>query len=139
MNSTHSSEVTKFKVGLFSIAFFLFLLGFIYLVNDRPYWWRPCQVVNINVEDATGIKNKSPVRSLGIDIGFLKSVSLTETHVNLGICITAPVEVLPETRAYIRGEGFLGDKFVELKPVKFVGNSSNEEKPPEPKNTSFLD
>ncbi|HTL10892.1 MAG TPA: hypothetical protein VL588_00295, partial [Bdellovibrionota bacterium] len=27
----------------------------------------------------------------------------------------------PETRAYIRGEGFLGDKFVELKPVKYTG------------------
>jgi hypothetical protein len=90
-------------------------------VNDRPFWWRPCQLVKISVEDATGLKTKSPIRSLGLEIGFLNSVDLTETHVSLGICITAPVEVLPSTRAYIRGEGFLGDKFVELKPVRYIG------------------
>jgi phospholipid/cholesterol/gamma-HCH transport system substrate-binding protein len=121
MNTTQSSLSMKFKVGLFTLVGVALIAATTVLVNDRPFWWRPCQLVRINVEDATGLKSKSPVRSLGIEIGYLESVSLSETHVTLGICITAPVEVLPTTRAYIRGEGFLGDKFVELRPVKYVG------------------
>jgi ABC-type transporter Mla subunit MlaD len=125
MNTTQSSYSTRFKVGIFTILGLLLIVAFSIVVNDRPYWWRPCQLVKINIEDATGLKTKSPIRSLGIEIGFLKSVMLSETHVTLGICITAPVEVLPSTRAYIRGEGFLGDKFVELKPVKYLGGAPN--------------
>src|SRR5690606_16195323 len=113
MNPSQASSATKFKVGIFTLVG-LFLIGATTVfVNDRPYWWRPCHLVHINVEDATGLKTKSQIRSLGLEIGYLKSVTLSETHVRLGICITAPVEVLPSTRAYIRGEGFLGDKFVE--------------------------
>src|SRR5262249_6208201 len=89
------------------------------------YWWRPCQLVHIAVEDATGLKTKSPIRSLGLEIGYLNSYELSDSHVDLAICITAPVEVLPATRAYIRGEGFLGDKFVELKPVRYLGGEKS--------------
>ena len=51
----------------------------------------------------------------------MKSVELSQEHVRLGICVTAPVEILDTTQAYIRGEGFLGDKFVELRPVMYKG------------------
>lgn len=121
-NPSLATSSTKIKVGLFTV-FGLALIGAITVyVNDRPYWWRSCNLVHVKVEDATGLKTKSPIRSLGLEIGYLRSVELRETFVYLGICLTAPVEVLPNTQAYIRGEGFLGDKFVELKPIRYVGN-----------------
>jgi phospholipid/cholesterol/gamma-HCH transport system substrate-binding protein len=122
MNPNSASRSTQFKVGIFTLLGLLLIGGISVYVNHRPFWWRPCQLVKINVDDATGLKTKSPIRSLGLEIGFLDSVDLKETHVTLAICITAPVQVLPATRAYIRGEGFLGDKFVELKPVKYIGS-----------------
>jgi phospholipid/cholesterol/gamma-HCH transport system substrate-binding protein len=120
-SSNQANLTTKFKVGLFTILALLLVGAVTVFVNDRPFWWRPCNLVHINIDDATGLKTKSPVRSLGLQIGYLKSVELSETYVRLGICITAQVEVLPTTRAYIKGEGFLGDKFVELKPVRYTG------------------
>ncbi|MBL7714091.1 MAG: MCE family protein [Bdellovibrionales bacterium] len=123
MNPSQATSSQKFKVGIFTIIGVILTLGVSVYVNDRPFWWRPCDLVYINVEDATGLKTKSQVRSLGIQVGYLKSVELFETYVRLGICITAPVEVLSSTRAYLRGEGFLGDKFVELKPVKYFGDA----------------
>lgn len=126
MNINDATLSLRFKVGIFSVLGLLLIAAITVFVNDRPYWWRSCQLVFINVEDATGLKTKSPVRSLGLQIGYLKSVELFETHVRLGICITAPVTVLPKTRAYIRGEGFLGDKFVELKPVKYSGEGQDQ-------------
>lgn len=109
---------TAWRVGLFFFLGIVLTLGSTVLVNDRPFWWRPCQYVTIQVVDATGLKMRSPIRSLGIQIGYLRDIELSEEAVRLGICITATVEILPETKAYIRGEGFLGDKFVELKPVR---------------------
>jgi phospholipid/cholesterol/gamma-HCH transport system substrate-binding protein len=129
--STETTTSTKFKVGIFTLLGLLLIGAMTVFVNDKPYWWRGCQLVHINVEDGTGLKSKSPIKSLGIEIGYLKTVELSETHVDLGICITAPVEVLPSTRAYLRGEGFLGDKFVELKPVKYVGPRSDVQAPHE--------
>lgn len=125
-NPSQASTSTKLKVGLFML-FGLALIGAVTVyVNDRPYWWRSCNLVHVKVEDATGLKAKSPIRSLGLEIGYLKSVELRETFVYLGICLTAPVEVLPNTQAYIRGEGFLGDKFVELRPIRYIGNMEIE-------------
>lgn len=128
MNTTHASQSTVFKVGAFVFVGLVAIILVTVLVNNRPYWWRPCQFVSIHVKDATGLKPKSPIRSLGIEIGYLKSVALSESHVTLGICLTAPVELLPTTNALIRGEGFLGDKFVELKPVRYRGPREQNEK-----------
>lgn len=122
MRSNEAATSTKWKVGLFSLGALLLIGAVTVLVNDRPYWWRPCDPVYIIFDDATGLKEKSPVRSLGLEIGYLTTVQLYGERVRLGICITAPVEVMSSTRAYIKGEGFLGDKFVELKPVKYVGD-----------------
>jgi phospholipid/cholesterol/gamma-HCH transport system substrate-binding protein len=121
MHTNQASLPTRFKVGIFTLLGLLLIGVVTVAVNDKPFWYRTCQLVHINIDDATGLKTKSPVRSLGLEIGYLDSIALAEMHVTLGICITAPVEVLPSTRAYIRGEGFLGDKFVELKPVKYTG------------------
>lgn len=132
-NTNQATTATRIKVGLFTLGGLLIVAGMTIYVSHRPYWWRTCQLVRINVEDATGIKSKSPVKSLGLEIGYLKEIDLYDTYVSLGICITAPVEVLPTTKAYIRTDGILGDKFVELKPVKYLGGA-----PETPKKTGFL-
>lgn len=130
MNNNHASYSTRLKVGIFALLGILLIGAITILVNNRPFWWRPCQLVQINVEDATGLKTKSPIRSLGIEIGYLKDVILKESRVTLRICLTAPVEVLPTTRAYLRGEGFLGDKFVELKPIKYLQGNPKPSRSP---------
>ena len=118
------TRTTRLKVGIFTLGGAVLMWSVLLWTDQKPFWWRPCQFVEINLEDATGLKSKSAVRSLGIDIGYLKKIDLLDAEVRLGICITAPVEVLSSTRAYIRSEGFLGDKFVELKPIKTMHKKS---------------
>ena len=56
MNTTDASTSLKTKVGIFTILGLL-LIGFTTVyVNDRPYWWRPCKLVYLSLEDATGLK-----------------------------------------------------------------------------------
>lgn len=124
-NPQSTSPLLRFRVGIFTLVGLLLIAAITVFVNDKPYWWKKCNLVHINVNDATGLRMKSPVRSLGLQIGYIHSVRLAETHVRLGICLTAPVEVTDTTRAYIRPEGFLGDQFVELKPVRYVGGQDS--------------
>lgn len=122
MNTTDIPKSVLMRVGIFTIMGLGLIGALTVFVNDKPFWWRKCQLVYIYIDDASGLKKKSPIRSLGLQIGYLRSVELSETKVKLGICITAPVEVLDDTHAYVKGEGILGDKFIELRPVRYVGD-----------------
>ncbi len=123
-----ASAKTKWKVGLFTVITVL-IFGYLSVyVNNHPFWWRSCEMINVTVEDATGLKAKTPVKTLGLDIGYVKGIALLNNGVQIRICVTAPVDIYPDTRAYVRSEGFLGDKFLELKPVRYLGSNSPEEK-----------
>ena len=134
-NANEASRATKFKTGIFTTVGILFLGGLTVYINNKPFWWRPCELVQVTIEDATGLKMKSPVKSLGLDIGYVSDIGLVAAGVNLRICVTAPVAITPETKAYVRSEGFLGDKFLELKPVKYTGEHVLEEPGSQPKPT----
>jgi phospholipid/cholesterol/gamma-HCH transport system substrate-binding protein len=105
------------RVGIFTAIGIFFIVAMSIYVNDRPYWYRVCNRVPIHVDDATGLRRKSPVRSLGLEIGYIDKVTLDGDKVLIAVCVTAPVKLVSQTRAYIKSAGFLGDKFLELKPV----------------------
>jgi phospholipid/cholesterol/gamma-HCH transport system substrate-binding protein len=128
-NANEASKSTKWKVGLFTMLGLGFLGSLTVYINNRPYWWRSCEPIQVTVEDATGLKVKSPVKSLGLEIGYISDFGLVSSGVTLNLCITAPVEIQPDTRAYVRSEGFLGDRFLELKPVRYIGPKSFEKAP----------
>ncbi len=121
-NGNVATMKTKLRTGLFTLFALLFMGTLTVYVNNRPFWWRTCEPVQITVEDATGLKVKSPVRSLGLEIGYISEIGLVNEGVKIRICVTAPVEMLSETKAFLRAEGFLGDRFLELKPVKYTGS-----------------
>ncbi len=126
VNPNDASKKIKWRVGMFTLGGILFMGVLSIYINNRPYWWKPCDLIQVTIEDATGLKKKTPVKSLGMDIGYISDIGLVETGVKVNLCITAPVETTPQTKAYVRGEGFLGDKFLELKPVKYIGTHQLE-------------
>lgn len=115
------------RIGIFTSIGVALIVGFSVWVNDHPYWYRPCNEVKIHVDDATGLRRKSPVKTLGLDIGYINDVKLDEEKVMVKVCVTGPVKLIPETRAFIRSNGFLGDKFLELKPMARIGDSETHE------------
>ena len=126
-NANEASTATKLKTGIFSVFALIFMGALTIYVNNRPFWWKSCSPVQLTLEDATGLKLKSPVKSLGLDIGYVSDIGLVDAGVKIKMCITAPVEVEPTTKAFLRSEGFLGDRFLELKPVKYVGSHNMED------------
>lgn len=113
------------RIGFFSLIGISIVVGFSFYVNDKPYWYRKCRNVDIFVSDATGLRRKSPVKTLGLEIGYIDQVELAGEQVLLKICITAPVKLKANTKASIKTVGFLGDKVLELKPVEMDKSSYN--------------
>ncbi len=109
------------RIGIFTAVGLFAIVAFSIYVNDHPYWYRSCNEVRIHVDDATGIRRKSPVKTLGLEIGYINAVDLDGDRVLIKVCVTGPVSLNPETRAYVRSSGFLGDKFLELKPMDKLG------------------
>ncbi len=123
------------RIGIFTAIGVALIVGFSVYVNDQPYWYRSCNEVKIHVDDATGLRRKSPVRTLGLEIGYINAVELDGDRVLVRVCVTGPVTLTQETRAYIRSAGFLGDKFLELKPVdRMDGKAPSSEPAPAPAN-----
>ncbi len=112
------------RIGIFTAVGIFGIVAFSIYVNDHPYWYRRCNEVKIHVDDATGLRRKSPVKTLGLEIGYINSVDLDGDRVMVKVCVTGPVKLNSETRAYIRSSGFLGDKFLELKPVDKIGTTA---------------
>jgi phospholipid/cholesterol/gamma-HCH transport system substrate-binding protein len=111
------------RIGIFTTVGLFAIVAFSIYVNDTPYWYRSCNEVKIHVDDASGLRRKSPVKTLGIDIGWIRSVDLVGDQVEIKVCVTGPVELIKdETRAYVRASGFLGDRYLELRPVKRVSH-----------------
>lgn len=112
---------TSIKVGIFMALGLGLIVLVMVLINDKLFWWCGCQLVHIMVEDVMGLKVCLLVCLCGIQVGYLHSVGFSDKDVCLGICLTAFVEVMLDMRAYLKGEGFFGDKFVELKLLKYMG------------------
>ncbi len=125
------------RIGIFTTIAVILIVGFSIYVNDHPFWYRPCNEVKIHVDDATGLRRKSPVKTLGLEIGYINEVELDGDRVLVRVCVTGPVKLNADTRAFIRSSGFLGDKFLELKPVdRADGNSGSDNlKSPPPAET----
>ena len=120
------------RIGIFTAIGAVLVVGFSVYVNDHPFWYRPCNEVKIHVDDATGLRRKSPVKTLGLDIGYINEVTLDGDRVLINVCVTGNVKLNNDTRAYIRSSGFLGDKFLELKPVDRADGSGQFAPPPAP-------
>ncbi len=97
-NPNEASSKIKWRVGMFTLGALLFIGVLSIYINNRPYWWRPCELIQVTIQDATGLKKKSPVKSLGMDIGFISDIGLVSDGVKVNLCITAPVETTPETK-----------------------------------------
>ncbi|MGZ3654074.1 MAG: MlaD family protein [Bdellovibrionota bacterium] len=111
------------RIGIFTAVGLFAIVAFSIYVNDHPYWYRACNEVKIHVDDATGLRRKSPVKTLGLEIGYINAVDLDGDRVLIRVCVTGPVSLNAETRAYVRSSGFLGDKFLELKPMDKIGGT----------------
>ena len=74
-------------------------------------------IYNIQFRDIDGITKGSPVRFMGINIGYVKKLIPADKHINVQIIVTQKNMMIPNgTRARVEFYGLGGSKSIELMP-----------------------
>lgn len=110
------------KVGLFVLAA-LVVVGFITLkVGSRSFTLGGGYEVTLTLDNAVGVRHKTPVEIAGIKVGKVKGIKLLESkRANVTLQIDDGVELPPDTKAVLRAKGFLGETLIELIPGSAEG------------------
>ena len=79
-------------------------------------------VYNIEFKDIDGITKGSPVRFMGINIGYVKALKPKDKHINVQIVVTERNMKIPNgTVARVEFYGLGGSKSIELMPADSKG------------------
>ncbi len=113
---------TETKVGIFVLlgiivlAFMTVTVGKFHLGKEAGY-----RVYGL-FDSAAGVDRNSPVRIAGVHVGTVERVFLEGGKAKVALRIPPDVRLYEDAKAYLRSEGLLGERYVEIFP-------GSEEKP----------
>jgi phospholipid/cholesterol/gamma-HCH transport system substrate-binding protein len=107
---------TEIKVGLFvilalaTLVWMTYRLGGFHGYSDRTYQ------VDAVFTQAAGLKAGVVVQVAGIPVGRVESIELVNDQARVIMSIRQEVQLPADSRALIRTQGVLGDKYIEIAP-----------------------
>ena len=115
-----SAKNRSVKVGLFVIAALALAIAAVFLIGDSRRVWDRKVTYRGRFNDVVGLRNGSPVRMGGIDVGSVIDVSHAESASDAKIYVTVAVareearRVRSDTTMRVVNKGLLGDKMIDL-------------------------
>jgi len=73
-------------------------------------------LLNIYFDSASGLDPKSPVRVAGVRVGDVEKIALEQGKARITFRLPSNVILYKDAKAYIKSEGFFGEKYVEVSP-----------------------
>jgi phospholipid/cholesterol/gamma-HCH transport system substrate-binding protein len=73
-------------------------------------------LLNIYFDSASGLDRNSPVRVAGVRVGNVEKIALEQGKAKVTFHIPSQVILYKDAKAYIKSEGFLGEKYIEVSP-----------------------
>ncbi|WP_200763621.1 MlaD family protein [Nitrosophilus alvini] len=118
---------TEAKVGVFVAIGLLFLFLLSTQVNKFANLGKKGYTVYAYLEDASGLEVNSKVRINGVEVGYVKDMSLAGKKVKADLFIYENVKIPKDSTLQLMQEGMLGNKYLNIIP----GNSQEYVKPEE--------
>ncbi len=115
-----SAKNRSVRVGLFVIAALLLASAAVFLIGDNRRVWDRKMTFKGRFNDVVGLRNGSPVRMGGIDVGSVTEITHaadpadTKIYVTIAVAKNEALRVHPSTVMRVVNKGFLGDKMVDL-------------------------
>jgi phospholipid/cholesterol/gamma-HCH transport system substrate-binding protein len=107
----------KLRVGLVVSAALVLLLLTVFFSGKIEELFTPKVIIKAQIRDVRGLRNGAPVWLSGIEIGFVKDISLNPEYGTL-ITMSIRKSLVPyigsDAYANIMTQGLLGDKYIEL-------------------------
>lgn len=102
----------EFVIWLIVIALIVFGIRYNHYKQQKHY-----KNYQIFIEDADGLIVGSPVRFLGVQIGYVKKIQILPTEIYIKFAVTEPELSLPVgSIATVEGSGLGGSKALEIYP-----------------------
>ena len=103
-------------VGVFVVIGVL-LLALMTLKIEKFRWGKEAgYLLSIFFDAAPGLDRKSPVRVAGVHVGDVEKVSLEKGKAKVIFHLPTDIILYKDAKAYIKSEGFLGEKYIEISP-----------------------
>src|SRR5215831_7307749 len=110
---------TAFRVGVFVVLALLFLTIGIFLIGDKDFLFTSTYRLKAEFQNVGGLNNAADVRVGGIHQGTVKEIDLpSQPDGKVTVVMNVKSEtrsiIKKDSRASIKTEGLLGDKYVEI-------------------------
>src|SRR5215831_9755518 len=110
---------TAFRVGVFVVLALLFLTIGIFLIGDKDFLFTSTYRLKAEFQNVGGLNNAADVRVGGIHQGTVKEIDLPsqpDGKVTVVMNLRTPTRniIKKDSRASIKTEGLLGDKYIEI-------------------------
>lgn len=106
----------EFKVGMLVVSVGTLIALMSMQVSDDPSYLQKSRKAWFLLPNANGLVKNSAVRSAGIPVGVIKSITLQDGQARVDISMKADVPLTKSASVEVRANGILGDKFVEIYP-----------------------
>jgi phospholipid/cholesterol/gamma-HCH transport system substrate-binding protein len=99
-------------VGLVAVAYMSVKLGKVQLFTDKYY------SVQANFSDVSGLKANAPVQMFGVDIGFVKAITLDQDKgvARVTMMVEKQVTLTDDAIVSVKTNGLIGDKYIKIAP-----------------------
>jgi len=108
-----SSEIW---VGIFVVLGILLLILMTLKIEKFQVGKKIGYPLNIYFDSAAGLEANSQVRVAGVRVGDVEKVVLEKGKAKVTFRLPPQVTLYKDARAYLKSEGFLGEKYVEITP-----------------------
>jgi len=107
---------TETWVGVFVIIGIILLILMTLKIERFQIGKRAGYPINIYFDSAAGLDRNAPVRVAGVHVGNVEKVALEKGKAKVTFRLPPDIMLYKNAKAYLKSEGFLGEKYVEISP-----------------------
>jgi len=107
---------TETWVGIFVVIGILLLIFMTLKIERFQIGKERGYLLSIYFNSAAGLAKNAPVRVAGVSVGSVEKVALDQGKAKVTFHLPDHVTIYKDAKAYLKSEGFLGEKYIEITP-----------------------
>jgi phospholipid/cholesterol/gamma-HCH transport system substrate-binding protein len=110
------SKRSEMWVGIFVLIGIILLVLMTMKIEKFQIGEKAGYLLNVYFDSVPGLDRNSPVRVVGVHVGDVEKIALEQGKAKVTFRLPRNIYLYKDAKAYIKSEGFLGEKYVEISP-----------------------
>jgi len=103
-------------VGIFVVIGIVILVLMTMKIEKFQIGEKAGYLLHVYFDSVPGLDRNSPVRVAGVHVGNVEGIALEQGKAKVTFRVPQNIHLYKDAKAYIKSEGFLGEKYVEITP-----------------------